>query len=120
MLCISFILHDTSDNLWSMPNYEANRPLLFPHKAYIVYSLFVLISVCRKHLPGAVYLNPFQDAEHTDLFPRNVPAREKFEALLQGAGLTDVSHVILYDSEGQNGYFIAGRARWHFKVCLGK
>ena len=70
----------------------------------------------RRHLPGAVFLDMFEGAEHTDLILRNVPDMSKFEASLQEAGVNQNSHVIVYDSEGRSGFYAAARAAWQMKV----
>ena len=70
---------------------------------------------CRNHIPGAVYLNTIC-GENTDMFPRNIPSKEKFESVAQEAGINAESHVIVYSSSDRCGYFISGRGWWSFKV----
>ena len=69
----------------------------------------------RNHIPGAVYINPLC-GEHTEMYPRNVPTREKIENMAQEAGINADSHVVVYSSSDRCGYFLSGRGWWSFKV----
>ena len=65
----------------------------------------------RGHIPGAVNLN-----WHTDLVDtvrRDLVSRENFEALLQNAGVTDDSTIVLY---GDSNNWFAAWGAWVFDI----
>lgn len=68
----------------------------------------------RCHIPGAVYLN-LLCGENTEMYPKNIPSKEKFESSVQEAGINADSHVIIYSSSNFCGYFFSGRGWWSFK-----
>ena len=56
-------------------------------------------------------------ADHSPLYPRNIPAAADFEARARSVGVNNDSHLVLYDQcPSGNGFFIGGRAWWTFKV----
>ena len=52
----------------------------------------------------------------TSLHPRPVPDPEQMTFHLKSLGVMNSSHVVLYDNNGQCGFFVAGRAWWTLKV----
>ena len=72
--------------------------------------------MCRKHIPGAQFFDIMRDVVNTDLYPRNIPDAALFEKYARELGISERTHVVLYDNTGQGGFFTAGRAWWLFKV----
>ena len=69
----------------------------------------------REHIPSAVFLN-VMDAEHTDLFPRNIPTPDSFGRLTRAAGINQDTHVVIYSNSHTCGFFCSGRGWWSFRV----
>ncbi|ESO97425.1 hypothetical protein LOTGIDRAFT_115146, partial [Lottia gigantea] len=67
------------------------------------------------HIPGAVFID-VMEADHTDLYPRNIPSIEVFERKVQEVGIGNDSHVIVYSDTDNAGYFMSGRGWWNFKI----
>lgn len=68
----------------------------------------------RCHIPGARYIN-IMDADHTEMYPRNISNPDRFTSLVQQAGISNSTHVVVYSTSDKAGYFIAGRGWWTFK-----
>ncbi|XP_064613012.1 thiosulfate sulfurtransferase-like [Liolophura sinensis] len=69
----------------------------------------------REHIPGAVYLNVMEGAEHSHVYPRNLPTPEVFQANVRAVGVASDTHVILYSRTDKLGFMASGRAWWMFK-----
>ncbi|KAK2193479.1 hypothetical protein NP493_12g05051 [Ridgeia piscesae] len=69
----------------------------------------------KAHIPGAAWFDIMRDVTHTQLRLRNLPEPEVFERQVRGVGVDGDTHVIVYDSQGQGGCFVGGRAWWMFK-----
>lgn len=68
----------------------------------------------KQHIPGAQYLNVL-DAEHTDIYPRNIPSVESFTDKAQKAGINASSRIVVYSNSDKAGYFLSGRGWWTLK-----
>lgn len=68
------------------------------------------------HIPGAVFFKIMDEAEFSEIFPRNLPAIDTFEQTAREAGINKDDHIILYSDSDMNGFFMSGRAWWTFKV----
>lgn len=68
----------------------------------------------KRHIPGAQYVN-ILDAQHTEIYPRNIPSAESFTEKAQKAGINPDSHVIIYSDTDKACYFISGRGWWTFR-----
>ncbi|XP_041378724.1 thiosulfate sulfurtransferase-like isoform X2 [Gigantopelta aegis] len=69
----------------------------------------------KEHIPGAVFIN-VMDAEHTNLFPRNIPTLESFGKFARAVGINRDSHVIIYSNSHTCGFFCSGRGWWSFRI----
>ncbi|CAG2228036.1 unnamed protein product [Mytilus edulis] len=67
------------------------------------------------HIPGAVFFKIMDEAEFSEIFPRNLPAIDTFEQTAREAGINKDDHIILYSDSDMNGFFMSGRAWWTFK-----
>ncbi|XP_045171367.1 thiosulfate sulfurtransferase-like [Mercenaria mercenaria] len=68
----------------------------------------------KQHIQGARYIDVLS-AEHTDMYPRNIPTVEAFTLVAQQAGINSDSHIIVYSNSDRAGYFMAGRGWWTFR-----
>lgn len=57
-----------------------------------------------------------KDVQNTELFPRNLPDPEAFQLQARSLGVSNDSHVVVYDNTPFCGYFVGGRAWWMFKL----
>ena len=83
---------------------------------YTAYLMWMLLHVHRAHIPGAVYMNPLHNTTSSFMYPRPMPTPEVMEPYIRSIGINQASHVIVYDNNGQCGFFISGRAWWMLKV----
>ncbi|WP_461480507.1 sulfurtransferase [Porticoccus sp.] len=67
----------------------------------------------RKHIPGAVHVSPQELMNGGQPWPNKLPSPPQLSALFSRLGLTDDTHVIVYDDEG-GGW--AGRFIWTLDV----
>lgn len=56
------------------------------------------------------------DANHCDVYPRQIPDTETFTQHAQAAGVNSSSHVVVYSNSDAHGYLVSGRGWWTFKV----
>ena len=77
---------------------------------------FQLLVFRREHIPGAIHFDIFKDVINSDVYPRSLPTSDVFQTNARAAGVNNDSHVILYDSEGRNGFFCGSRAWFTFSV----
>ena len=89
----------------------------FPLGSSPIHSWCLLSPTYRAHIPGAAWFDIMRDVTHTQLRLRNLPEPEVFERQVRSVGVDGDTHVIVYDSQGQGGCFVGGRAWWMFKVC---
>lgn len=66
------------------------------------------------HIPSASYLN-ILCGDNNDMYIRNIPPKDKFQAAAQEAGINTNSHVIVYSSSNFCGFFLSARGWWTFK-----
>ena len=69
-----------------------------------------------KHIPTAVHFNAFHQTIPSEMYPRPVPDTDVMQDHIRALGVNSNSHVVLYDNNGQCGFFIASRAWWTLKV----
>jgi len=58
------------------------------------------------------------DAEHCDVYPRNVPSVDTFTTHAKSAGVNKASHVVVYSDTDVHGFQLSGRGWWTFKVSV--
>lgn len=58
------------------------------------------------------------DADHCDVYPRNIPSVDTFTNHARAAGVNNSSHVVVYSDTDIHGYLVSGRGWWTFKVIL--
>lgn len=56
------------------------------------------------------------DANHCEVYPRQVPDVESFVDKAQAAGVNNSSYVIVYSDTDAHGFLVSGRGWWTFKV----
>ncbi|KAI8804872.1 3-mercaptopyruvate sulfurtransferase [Cladochytrium replicatum] len=67
----------------------------------------------EKRIPGARYFDIDKIADTTSQLPHMLPTAGEFERHMSRIGVSEVEHVVVYDSKG---IFSAPRAWWTFKV----
>jgi thiosulfate/3-mercaptopyruvate sulfurtransferase len=67
----------------------------------------------RQHIPGAVFFDINEIADHTSTLPHMLPPPEKFAADMERLGIGDDRRVIVYDSAG---LMSAARVWWMLRV----
>jgi thiosulfate/3-mercaptopyruvate sulfurtransferase len=67
----------------------------------------------RGHIPGAVFFDVDEIAEPGTILPHMIPSPDLFAHKMQGLGIGDDDHVIVYDSAGLSS---AGRAWWMLRL----
>ncbi|KAK3084144.1 hypothetical protein FSP39_008942 [Pinctada imbricata] len=55
------------------------------------------------------------EADHNEMFPRNLPDPEIFQSRVRDIGVNDNSHLVLYSNSDMSGFFMSGRAWLTFK-----
>jgi thiosulfate/3-mercaptopyruvate sulfurtransferase len=65
------------------------------------------------HIPGAVFFDIDEIADHTTDLPHMLPAPEGFAAAMHELGISDTSPIVVYDSDGLMG---AARVWWTLRL----
>lgn len=65
------------------------------------------------HIPGAAFFDIESIVDRTSLLPHMVPPAAEFAEAVEAFGVTNNSHIVVYD---QRGLFSAARAWWMFKL----
>ena len=65
------------------------------------------------HIPGAVFFDIEEIADHTSGLPHMLPSAEAFAEAVGALGISNRTHVVVYDSLG---LFSAARVWWTFRV----
>ncbi len=65
------------------------------------------------HLPGAVFFDQDEIADHSTGLPHSIPTPDMFKAAVEGLGISDTDTIVVYDGPG---IFTAPRVWWLFRL----
>ncbi|CAG5126784.1 unnamed protein product [Candidula unifasciata] len=88
------------DASWHLPNTGRNA----------------LLEYNRCHIPGAVFFDIDECADKSSGLAHTVPPAEVFEAYVGALGISNDTHVIIYDNHPQFPVFSAQRVWWTFRL----
>ena len=66
-----------------------------------------------EHIPGALFFDIDDIADHTSPLPHMLPPADKFASRVKKMGIGDGMHIVVYDSEG---LYSAARVWWMFRA----
>ncbi|MEO8088829.1 MAG: 3-mercaptopyruvate sulfurtransferase [Gemmatimonadales bacterium] len=66
------------------------------------------------HIPGAAFFDLDASSDHSTPLPHMLPAAERFAERMEGLGLSNSDHIVIYDGSGQN--LSAPRVWWMFRA----
>lgn len=70
----------------------------------------------EKHIPGAQFFSVVDCSDHTSKYEHMLPTPQEFAAYVSDIGISNDTHVVVYDASDSYGFFSAQRAWWMFHV----
>ncbi|KAK3090193.1 hypothetical protein FSP39_009930 [Pinctada imbricata] len=70
----------------------------------------------KKHIPGALYFDVEECIDKASKYPNMLPSPKEFEQYVGDLGISNKTHIVVYDTTDYYGFFSAQRAWWMFKV----
>lgn len=70
----------------------------------------------QKHIPGAQFFSIADCCDNTSKYEHMLPKPQEFAAYVSKLGISNDTHVIVYDASDSYGFFSAPRAWWMFHV----
>jgi len=70
----------------------------------------------RDHIPGALFFDIDACSDKNSPYPDMLPSAEQFEEHVSKLGISNHTHVIVYDNNTNFGMFSASRVWWMFRV----
>ena len=74
------------------------------------------VEYLRQHIPGAVHFDIDECADKSSSFDHMLPQPHQFEQYVGSLGISNGTHVVVYDNNEKFGLFSAQRVWWTFRV----